>query len=145
MFERDGRAVKLRLHDYDRPYACFAPMALTMLVLSLVRRSYTEAEWTGGAGAVLLLFMPFLLASLLAAGVGIVLSLRVWRHWPLLVLGAASVVAVVSDFVPQIPEAIRHALPLVYGVGATAVCALWFLVGRWWYLQAEPPRAGVSR
>ena len=117
--------------EYDLAYGCFLLWGLTVLSISVIRASYTDAEWAGGAGGILLLLLPLILASFIAVLVGIVLSIRLWKHWPLLILAGISVLLTIMDFSTQYGStAFRNAVSIVYGVGVAAMSGLWFLVLR---------------
>ena len=124
---------------YDVAYGCFLLWALTVLLLGVTRASYTGAEWAGGGGGILLVLLPLILASFIAMLAGIVLSLRLWKHWPLLALSGGSVLELlVTEYFPQVGSAaFTRAVPIAYGVGAAAMSVWWFLRLRW--LPVPPP------
>src|SRR2546430_16572322 len=86
--------MKTRRLEHDLAYGCFLLCGLTVLAVSIIRTSYTDADWAGRAGAILLLLLPFLLASSTAMLVAAVLSIRLWRQWPLLVLAGISILLI---------------------------------------------------
>lgn len=140
-----------RLLKHDVAYCCFLFWASTVLVVQHVMASLTDDDLMQGAGNVMLVFLPFLGASLIAMLVGIALSIRVWKHWPLIVIAVSSVLSVrpaISDM--RIDEystefgsiAFQKDVPIIYGAGVAAMSALWFLRLRRRYVQ--PPLPAVN-
>jgi hypothetical protein len=82
----------------------------------------------GGLG--FLVAIPLFLASLMAIVSGIVLSLRLWRDWPLITLSGMSILFLVEFFTEYGSTAFYNAVPVVYGVGVVAISGTWFLVLR---------------
>ncbi len=64
--------MKTTQRAYDLAYGCFLVCGLTVLSMRVVRSSYTDAEWAGGAAGLLFIFLPAILASCIATLVGIV-------------------------------------------------------------------------
>ena len=126
-------------HPCDIPYGCFLLAGATSLAMGLIRASYTDAEWSGGAGAIFLLILPVILAAFVAMLVGIVLTVWLWREWPLPLLAALSIVAILGSLVGIIPARIENAVPTIYGAVTCAICAVWFLFSRWRQLRGLPP------
>ena len=87
---KDG-AVKGSRAKYDLAYGCFSLWGLTVLSISVIRASYTDSQWANGAGGILLLLLPLILVSFMAMLVGIVLSIRLWKHRPLTIFTGMSV------------------------------------------------------
>jgi hypothetical protein len=98
--------------------------------MSVLRISYTDAEWAGGAAGLLFIFLPVILASYIAMLVGIVLSIRLWRHWPLIALAVLSVLHITETITGYGSTAFQNAVPVAYGVGVAAISGMWFLVLR---------------
>lgn len=116
--------------EYDFAYGCFLLWGLTVLSLSVIRASYTDAEWAGGAGAILLLLLPLILVAFVAMLVGIVLSLRLWKHRPLIILAGMTVLLIAEFSFGYGSNAFQNAVAIVYGVAVAAMFVTWFLVLR---------------
>jgi len=129
--------MKTRRLEHDLAYGCFLLCGLTVLSVSIIRTSYTDADWAGGAGAILLLLLPFLLASSAAMLVAVVLSIRLWRQWPLLVLAGISILLIPTLFTRYGSTAFHTVIDIVYGVVVTVMSGLWFLVLR---RRSQPER-----
>ncbi|OFW09457.1 MAG: hypothetical protein A3G20_07000 [Acidobacteria bacterium RIFCSPLOWO2_12_FULL_59_11] len=85
----------------------------------------------GTAGVLgFLVAIPLALASLAALVVGVVLSLLLWRHWPLLLLSGMTVLFVAEIIAEVGPAAFYNAAPFLYGIGSLAICGIWFSVLR---------------
>ena len=98
-----------------------------MLSLSVIRASYTDAEWVGGAGAILILLLPLIFASFIGMLVGIVLSIRLWEHLPLVILAGSSVLLITEYFAQFGSTSFQEAVPMAYGVGVAVTSGVWFL------------------
>lgn len=122
--------MKTRRFEYDLAYGCFLFWGLTVLSVSVIRASYTDAEWADGAGAILLLFLPLLLASLTAMFVAVVLSIRLWRQLTLVVLAGMTILLIPTLFTKHGSTAFHTTVDIVYGVGVTGMSGLWFLALR---------------
>lgn len=86
---------------------------------------------SGAAGVVgFLIAIPLAVASVAALVVGIVLSLLLWRHWPLLLLAAMTILFVAEVITEAGTAALYNAAPFLYGIGSLAICGIWFFVVR---------------
>lgn len=112
---------------HDVAYGCFLVWALTVLGAASVMGSFTEDDLAQGAGAIVLVFLPFIAAALLAMLVGMVLSIRLWRHWPLPVISVCTVLVVAIYFPEFGSSGFQKSVPIAYGVGVAAMCGYWFL------------------
>ncbi len=115
---------------YDLAYGCFLFCGLTVFSMSVIRRSYTDAEWAGGAAGLLFILLPVIVASYIAMLIGIVVSIRLWRHWSLLTLAGISVLHITESIIGYGSTAFQNAVPFAYGVGVAAMSGRWFLVLR---------------
>ena len=112
---------------HDVAYGCFLVWALTVLGASIVMASLTKDDLAQGAGAIFLVFLPFIGGALIAMLVGIVLSVRLWNHWPLPVISACSVL-VVAIYAPDFgTSGFQAAVPIAFGASVVAMCGYWFL------------------
>jgi hypothetical protein len=119
--------MKIRWLKHDVAYGCFLLWALTVIALDVLMASFTDNELAQGAGAIILVLLPFLGASFIAMLVGIVLSIFLWKHWPLIIIAGSSVLFVTVYFTEFGSTAFREAVPLVYGIGVAAMSGVWFL------------------
>ena len=119
--------MKTRRLEFDLAYGCFLLWALTVLCISLIRASYTDAEWAGGAGGILLLLGPLILASIIAMLAGILMTIRLWKHWPLMVIAGMTVLLIADIFTEYGSVAFQNTVPIVYSVAASLMSGLWFL------------------
>jgi hypothetical protein len=100
---------------------------LTVLGAAGVRGSFTENDLAQGAGAILLVFLPLVAAALLAMLVGVVLIIRLWRHWPLPVISGCTVLVIAIYSQEFGSPGFQKAVPIAYGVGVAAMSGYWFL------------------
>jgi hypothetical protein len=133
---RDGRASRFA---YDLAHGCFLLWGLTVLSISVIRRSYTDSDWAGGAGAILLLCLPLLLASFLAMLVAMVLSVMLRRQWTLAILAGMSILLIPTFFSRYGSTAFHTTIDILYGVGVTGLSGSWFLALRWRHCRATVP------
>ena len=124
---------------YDVGYGCFFLFALIVLALVGIRLSFTDAEWYGGAGAVYFLLLPFIFIPGFAMLVGILLSIRLWKHWPLGVLAGSTVLLVTGSFIQFGPDEVEMAAAIVYGLGVSAASIWWFVFLRKRYFPSPKP------
>ena len=86
---------------------------------------------SGQAGVLgYLVAIPLALASIAALVLGVVLSLLLWRHWPLLLLAGMTFLFVAELISEAGPVAFYNAAPFMYGIGSLAICSAWFFVVR---------------
>jgi len=86
---------------------------------------------SGAAGVLgFLVAIPLALVSIAALVVGIVLSLSLWRHRPLLLLAGMSILFVAEVVSEAGSVAFYNAAPFLYGIGSLAICGIWFAVLR---------------
>jgi hypothetical protein len=130
---------------YDLAYGCYLAWGSSVLAVAWIRASHSDEAWVRGAGAVLLLLLPLLLASFIAMLAGVVLSLRLRRHRPLAVLGAASALLIPTLFTDFGSTALHVTIDTVYGLGVAATCGWWFLAGRRQDPSDAPPEPRRDR
>ena len=130
----------MKTRGLDFAHGCFLLWGLTRLSIGVIRARYTDAEWAGGAGGILLLLLPLIFVSFLAMLVGIVLAVRFWNNGLLAFLAGLSVLQIVTEFPTEHgPPAFQKTAPIVYGVIVATGSGLWFLVLRRRYRpQARP-------
>ena len=105
-----------------------------------VMGSFTQDDLAQGAGAIFLVFLPFIAAALLAMLAGVALSIHLWRHWPLPVISACTALVVVVYFPEFGSSGFQYAVPIAYGVGVAAVSGYWFLRLRRRYTSSAASR-----
>lgn len=111
----------------DVAYGCFLVWALTVLATAGVRASFTEDDLAQGAGAIILVFLPFVAGAFVAMLVGVVLRIRLWGHWPLPVISGCTVLAIAIYLTEFGSSGFQRAIPIAYGVGVAAIAGYWFL------------------
>ncbi|MCH7603193.1 MAG: hypothetical protein IIB54_10530 [Planctomycetes bacterium] len=82
----------------------------------------------GGLG--FLVAIPLFLTSLVAMVSGLVLSVRLWKDRPLVILSGMSILFIAEFLTEYGSTAFYNAVPVVYGVGVVAISSVWFLVLR---------------
>jgi hypothetical protein len=113
---------------YDLAYGCFLLCGASALVVGVMG----SIPMNSGAAGVLgfLVAIPVAVASIAALVVGIVLSLLLWRHWPLLLLTGMTILFVAEIVTEAGTTALYNAAPFLYGIGSLAICGIWFFVVR---------------
>ena len=127
--------MRLTRHPSDLPYGCFTFWGGTLLVLLLIRRSFTDAQWESGARHIMLLFFPLIFLGLIAMTFGIALTVWRRREWPLLLLSVLNVTGLLAFILP-VPRETRELLMLVQVAATCGICALWVLFVRRRQLRA---------
>lgn len=113
---------------YDLAYGCFLLCGTSALVIGIASLIPMDSGAAGVLG--FLVAIPLALASLVALIIGIVLSLLLWRHWPLPLLSGMTILFVAEMIVEAGPTMLYNAAPFLYGVGNLAICGIWFSVLR---------------
>ncbi len=123
----EGLSIRGNRSQYDVAYGCFLFCGLATLSISAVMYAPIDEGLK-----VFLLFWasPLILASLVVMLIGIVLSVRLWRHWALLILSIMSVLYVAEMVFEYGSSAFYNAVPVVYGIGVVTICGVWFLILR---------------
>jgi hypothetical protein len=114
--------------EYDSAYGCFLFCGLAALLGSLM-----EAIPKDEGTTVLLGFfvaIPLAFASFLAFVGGIVFCLRLWKHWPLVLLSGMSALFVTALFTGYGSTAFYYAASVIYGAGVVVICGTWFVIYR---------------
>jgi hypothetical protein len=112
----------------DLAYGCFAYCGLAAIAIGAMSWFPMDSGVAGTLG--LLLAVPMALAALAAMLAGIVLSLMLWRHWPLPLLSALSLL-LVAEIVGEFGSVeLYNAAPIVYGVVSLAISGICFVSGR---------------
>lgn len=113
---------------YDLAYGCFLLCGASALVVGVMG----SIPMNSGAAGVLgfLVAIPLAVASIAALVVGIVLSLLLWRHWPLLLLTGMTILFVAEVVTEAGTAALYNAAPFLYGIGSLAICGVWFVLLR---------------
>lgn len=114
--------------EYDPAYGCFLLCGLTTLIISTIGAIPMDDNTAAGLG--FLVAIPLAIASLVAMVVGIVLSIRIWEDWSLVILSGMSLLFVAGMLTEYGSTAFYNAVPFVYGIGVVAISGAWFLVRR---------------
>ena len=116
---------------YDIAYACFFLCGLVVIVFGI-------AEFTtiirAGAYFFFGVLVPLTFVFLIVFVVGVGFSLWLWRHVPLPILSALTVLVIVAFITSVDSDEYWEFLPAVtwaYGIIATVVPLGWFLFFRW--------------
>lgn len=116
--------------QYDLAYSCFLFCGLTILAFSILS-ALPIPMGSGAAGYIgFFVAIPLFLALLVAMAAGIILSARLWKHWPLVILSGMSVLFIAEIFTEYGSTAFYNAFPIVYGIGVVSITGAWFLVLR---------------
>lgn len=113
---------------YDLAYGCFLFCGASVLVIGVMGAIPMNSGAAGGLG--FLVAIPLALAFIAALVVGIVLSLLLWRHWPLPLLAAMTILLGAEVILEAGPVAFYNGVPFIYGLGSLIICGIWFTVLR---------------
>jgi hypothetical protein len=133
--------MKATRRAYDVAYGCFLLLAVVMLFLVYLRSSFTDAEWANGGGGIFFILLPLIVIPIAATIVGIVLSMRLWNHWPLPALAVGWGLIIAESFIEFGSEAFQKCVYILYALVVAAMSGLWFLGGR----RHSPPAAAVAK
>ncbi len=120
----------------DLAYGCFAYCGLAAIAIGVMSWLPMDSGVAGTLG--LLLAVPMALAAIAAMLAGIVLSAMLWRHWPLPLLSALSLLLVAEIFGEFGPVELYNAAPLVYGAANLTLCGMWLAKWRMRFQQGTP-------
>lgn len=120
--------MKGRRSEYDLAYGCFLLCGLMVLIISAMSAIPMDSGIAGGLG--FLVAIPLFLTSLVAMVSGLVLSVRLWKDRPLVILSGMSILFIAEFLTEYGSTAFYNAVPVVYGVGVVAISSVWFLVLR---------------
>ena len=113
---------------YDFAYGCFLFCGMTALLVTLMGKAAKDDNTSALLG--FFLGIPLAFASFAAMVAAFVLSMMLWRHWPLLILSALTVLSVAVIALVHGSEAFYNFAAILYGLGVVAMAGLWFLVLR---------------
>ena len=77
---------------YDFAYGCFLFCGMTALLISVFGKAAKDDNTSALLG--FFVAIPLAFASFAAMVAALVLSMMLWRHWPLLILSALTVLSV---------------------------------------------------
>jgi hypothetical protein len=110
--------------DFDIAYGSFLFCGVVALSISVL--SYIPMD-SGTAGVMgFLVFIPLSLASLAAIVVGIVLAIKLYHHWQLIILSVLSVMFVAEMITEYGSVMFYNMVPIFYGVITCAFSLVWF-------------------
>lgn len=107
--------------NYDIAYGCFLFCGMAALIISSLSFIPIDPGILG-----FFVVMPLFMVSLVAMAIGIGYTIRLYHHWPLVVISLFSVLfvaEVVADYGSVV-------LPILYGISACVFSFAWFLVLR---------------
>ena len=77
---------------YDFAYGCFSFCGMTALLITIIGKAAKDDNTSALLG--FFVAIPLAFASFAAMVAALVLSMMLWRHWPLLILSALTVLSV---------------------------------------------------
>ena len=113
---------------YDFAYGCFLFCGMTALLITIIGKAAKDDNTSALLG--FLVAIPLAFASIAAMVAALVLSMMLWRHWPLLILSALTVLSVAVIVMVHGSEAFYNSTAILYAVGVVVMVARWFLVLR---------------
>jgi hypothetical protein len=113
---------------YDFAYGCFLFCGMTALLITIIGKAAKDDNTSALLG--FFVAIPLAFASIAAMVAALVLSMMLWRHWPLLILSALTVLSVAVIAMVHGSEAFYNSAAILYGVGVVAMTGRWFLVLR---------------
>jgi len=113
---------------YDFAYGCFLFCGMSALLITVMGKAAKDDNTSAFLG--FFVAIPLVLASFAAMVAALVLSMMLWKHWPLLILSALTVLSVAVIAVVHGSEAFYTSAAILYGAGVVAMTGLWFLVLR---------------
>ena len=113
---------------YDFAYGCFSFCGMTTLLITIIGKAAKDDSTSALLG--FFVALPLAFASFAAMVAALVLSMMLWRHWPLLILSALTVLSVAVIAMVHGSEALYNSVAIAYGVGVVATTGLWFLILR---------------
>ena len=122
------RGVKGTRSEYDLAHGCFLFCGFTALIISGMSAIPMDSGTAGGLG--FLVAIPLVLASLVAMGLGFLMSLLHWDDWLLVTLSGMTVLFLAEVLVEYGSTAFYNAVPVAYGIGVVTISGAWFVVLR---------------
>lgn len=116
------------LLKYDIAYGCFLFCGVTALFIGSLSFIPMDDGTAGGLG--FLVVIPLSMASLAAMAVGLVSTILLYRHWPLIVLSFSSVLFLAVTVTEYGSVQFYNVVPILYGLGACGFSFAWFLILR---------------
>ena len=111
---------------YDFAYGCFLFCGMTALLVTLMGKAAKDDNTSALLG--FFVAIPLAFACFAAMVVALVLSMMLWRHWPLLILCSLTALSAAVIAMVHGSEAFYNSVAIVYGVGVVAMTVRWFLV-----------------
>ena len=110
--------------------------------LAIGGMSYVYTKPFQAASLGLLILGPLYTISLIAAVIGVILSLMLWRSWPLLVLLFLTALMIVEVLAEPGSVSFYNTVPVVYGLATVGFCLIWYLRTRARYTASRSDGAG---
>lgn len=120
--------MKGKRSGYDLAHGCFLLCGSSALIISAMGAIPAASGTAGGLG--FLVAIPLSLASLVAMVSGLVLTIRLWKDWSLIILSGMSLLFIAELLSEYGSAAFYNAVPVVYGAGVVAISGAWILVLR---------------
>ena len=112
----------------DLGYGAYLFCGLATLLISIA--SYIPMD-NGTSGVLgLLFFVPLVIATAGAMAVGLIQTLKNYKHWPLVVISVLSVLLVMEIMTEFGPVWFYNSVPLIYGTVTCLLSIAWFTVIR---------------
>src|ERR1043166_5953120 len=106
--------VKTGRLKYDLAYGSFLFCGMTALLITAIGKAAKNDNTSALLG--FFVAIPLALASIAALVAALVLSMMLWRHWPLLILSALSALSVAVIAMVHGSEAFYNSAAILYGV-----------------------------
>lgn len=124
--ERHFKAKRLQ---FDLAYGGYSLFGLLFLLASAWMAGFVP--YPTGFALLIYLEFPFLIFVLPLVVVALALSLKHWRHWPLPLLGALTVLLTILQLGTEFPSPVAVRVDAVYGLVVLMFSGLWFGANRW--------------
>ena len=116
------------LREYDIAYSCFLFCGIVALLNSTLSYIPMDSGIAGGLG--FLVFIPLFIATLAAMVIAIGYTIKLYHHWPLIILSILSVIFVAEVFTEYGPVMFYNIVLIVYAVSTTLISLTWFFIYR---------------
>ncbi len=136
-----------RLRRYDIAYSSFLFSGAVMLLSPISTLVPLGSEYVAAFAFWIAAFLAFL--TIVAWLVGIVFTVIIFRHWPLIVLSLLTILFTITLAYYGLDNALfYHLAPAIYGIVTVSFSLMWFLkhrnglVDAYKSMQTEPAQVG---
>ena len=113
---------------YDIAYGAFLFCGVSALSISIIN---FIPMGTGTAGVLGLLFaVPVALVLIVMMATGIILTVKLYKHWQLVTLSISSILFIVELVTEAGPSGFYNLVPVIYGLITCVLTFSWFLLRR---------------